>query len=296
MSFLGKSTFVNYLTNYFLNGQYKSPRISIPTRYYGKITESFGHCEKAIYDVTVSKTDACHQYLFQDPKTDRQYLFLDTPGLGDTRGAKQDENNIETILNAIDNLQGLTGVIIVVNGSIARVTTNFKSVLLALRGNLPDIVMDNVILVLSHVKRHQATFDIKKTLKMNGTTVYPYYMQNSAFAQDPNRWGAHEHEHIARDWSESMEEIRQMLAIINTFQTKSVAAFDDMRTIRNAIKTCMHDARLEITKVQQMHDEILAFEQVLFVKSQVFETIKIRILKDNILLQSYIKKIDLFLF
>jgi hypothetical protein len=262
--FLGKSTFINYLTNYFRAGTYDSPRIAIPTRYYTKITESFGHCEKAIDDVTISKTDACHQYLFHDSKTDKQYLFLDTPGLGDTRGAQQDQTNIETILNAINNLQGLTGVIIVVNGSMARITTNFKSVLLGLRGNLPDIVMDHVVVILSHVKRHQSTFDIKKTLKMNGTTVYPYYMQNSAFAQDPKKWGAHEHEYIECDWAESMEEISLMLSIINTFQTKSVAAFDDMRTIRNAIKTCMHDARLEITNVQQMHDQILAYEQVLY--------------------------------
>jgi hypothetical protein len=145
---------------------------------------------------------------------------------------------------------------------MARITTNFRSVLLALRGNLPDIVLDNIILILSHVKRHQSTFDMKKTLKMNGTTVYPYYMQNSAFAQDPKGWGTHEHEHIERDWIESMEEIQQMLSTINTFETKSVAAFEDMRTIRNAIKTCMHEARLEITKVQRTHDEILAFEQV----------------------------------
>ncbi len=266
MNFLGKSTFINYLTNYFHGGTYDHPRVAIPTRYCTQITESFGHCEKAIDDVTISKTDACHQYLFHDSKTDKKYLFLDTPGLGDTRGAQQDEINIDTILNAINNLQCLTGVIIVVNGSVARVTTNFKSVLLGLRGNLPDIVMDNVILILSHVKRHQSTFDIKKTLKMNGTSVYPYYMQNSAFAQDPTKWGSHEHEHIERDWAESMEEIGQMLSIINTFQTKSVAAFDDMRTIRNAIKTCMHEARLEITKVQQMHDDILVYEQVLFVE------------------------------
>jgi len=263
--FLGKSTFINYLTNYFRGGTYDNPKIAIPTRYYKKSTESFNHYEKAIDDVTISKTVACHQYLFHDPQTDKQYLFLDTPGLGDTRGAQQDQINIDTILNAINNLQGLTGVIIVVNGSMARITTNFKSVLSGLRGNLPDIVMDNVILILSHVKRHQSTFDIKKTLKMNGTNVYPYYMQNSAFAQDPKNWGPHEHEHIERDWAESMDEISQMLSIINTFQTKSLAAFDDMRTIRNAIKTCMHEARLEITKVQQMHDEILVYEQVLFV-------------------------------
>jgi hypothetical protein len=216
----------------------------------------------AIDDVTVSKTTACHQYLFHDSKTNKQYLFLDTPGLGDTRGVRQDETNIETILNAINSLQGLTSVVIVVNGSMARITTNFRSVLSALRGNLPDIVLDNVILILSHVKRHQSTFDIKKTLKMNGTHVYPYYMQNSAFAQDPTSWGSHEHKHIERDWIESMEEIQQMLCTINTFQTKSVAAFDDMRTIRNAIKTCMHDARLEIIKVQRMHDDILVYEQV----------------------------------
>ena len=263
--FLGKSTFINYLTNHFLGGTYNRPKIAIPTRYYPHITESFGHCEKSIDDVTVSQTNACHQYMFHNPNTGKQYLFLDTPGLGDTHGIQQDKANIESILNAVNSLQGLTCVVIVVNGTVSRKITSFQNILLGLRGNLPDIVMDHVILILSHAKRYRSTFDIRKMLQMNGTTVYPYYMDNSAFAQDPKKWGPQECEYIRNDWEESMNEIRLMLSIMDNFQTKSVTAFDDMRTIRNAIKSAMHETRLEITKIQKMHDEILIFEQVSFV-------------------------------
>jgi hypothetical protein len=46
----------------------------------------------------------------------------------------------------------------------------------------------------------------------------------------------------------------------------------DMRTIPNAIKTCVHEAHLEISKVQQIHDEILASEQVSSIEDRNFDT------------------------
>jgi dsDNA-specific endonuclease/ATPase MutS2 len=54
-----------------------------------------------------------------------------------------------------------------------------------------------------------------------------------------------------------------MIETIDTFKTKSVTAFKDMKDIRNAIKALMHEARLEVSQIQKMQDELAAFEHAL---------------------------------
>ena len=99
----GKSTFINYLTNYFLGGTLQNIKVAIPSKYRPQITEQFSHCENNLRDTTQSKTDRCNQYIFVDPNSpaQRQYLFLDTPGLSDTRGAEQDNVNMMKIIDGV---------------------------------------------------------------------------------------------------------------------------------------------------------------------------------------------------
>ncbi len=255
----GKSTYINYLTNYFRQGSLQNLKVAIPSKFRPDVTETFPHCENDIQNTTQSKTDACNQYMFTN--NGKQYLFLDTPGLSDTRGAAQDDKNIVKIIDSVENLGGLTAVIIVVNGAVSRLTVNLRNVIARLRGNLPDIIMSNVILVLTNATRHAANFSVP-ALELNGN-VYPYYMQNSAFSQDPSTWTAPALEALQYDWDQAMDEIRAMVQTIDTFKTKSVVAFKHMKDIRNEIKTQMHAARLEVEKIQKMQDEIAAFETVL---------------------------------
>jgi GTPase Era involved in 16S rRNA processing len=45
----------------------------------------------------------CNQYIFIDTASpsQKQYLFLDTPGLSDTRGAEQDNINMNKIIDGV---------------------------------------------------------------------------------------------------------------------------------------------------------------------------------------------------
>ena len=252
----GKSTFINYLTNYFKNGTLHNLKIAIPSTFYREVTEHFGHHEHNVHDTTQSKTDSCNQYMFTDGNT--QYLFIDTPGLSDTRGPEQDKINLDKIIDSVEILSGLTAVIIVVNGAVSRLTVNLQNVIAQLRGNLPDIVMDNVVVVLTNTARHTATFSLE-VLKLNGN-VHPYYMQNSAFSTDPTKWTPTIIQHLQFEYDEAMNEIKHMLTTLNTFKTKSVSAFKNMREIRNEIKALMHNARLEVCRIQKMQDEIAMLE------------------------------------
>jgi len=99
----GKSTFINYLTNYFRGGSLQNIKVAIPSKYRPAITEQFAHCENNLRDTTQSKTDMCNQYIFVDAASpsQKQYLFLDTPGLSDTRGAEQDNINMNKIIDGV---------------------------------------------------------------------------------------------------------------------------------------------------------------------------------------------------
>jgi ribosome biogenesis GTPase A len=99
----GKSTFINYLTNYFRDGTLQNVKVAIPSKFRPVITEQFSHCENNLKDTTQSKTDMCNQYIFVDSASpaQRQYLFLDTPGLSDTRGAEQDNINMTKIIDGV---------------------------------------------------------------------------------------------------------------------------------------------------------------------------------------------------
>jgi GTPase Era involved in 16S rRNA processing len=252
----GKSTFINYLANYFKNGTLNNLKIAIPSVFHPQVTEKFKHHEHDVQDKTQSKTDSCNQYMFTDGTS--QYLFLDTPGLSDTRGPGQDKINLDKIIDAVENLCGLTAVIIVVNGTIARLTVNLQNVIAQLRGNLPDIVMDNVIVVSTNGTRHTVNFPLEE-LKVNGN-VYPYYMQNSAFSTDPAKWTPAVMQSLQADWDQVMDELKAMMATLKLFTTKSVSAFKNMKDIRNEIKALMHAARLEVSEIQRMQDEIAMFE------------------------------------
>ncbi|CAF0867585.1 unnamed protein product [Didymodactylos carnosus] len=255
----GKSTFINYLTNYFRNGSLNNIKIAIPSLHYPIPTETFDHHEHAIHDRMQSKTDKCNQYIFVDNKTQKQYLFLDTPGWSDARRVGQDDINMNKIIDAVESLGGLTAVIIVVNGTSARVNLSSTNFIARLRDNMPDTIMNNVIVISTNAKRHQVNYEIK-SLNLHGN-VYPYYMQNSAFSMNLSTRTQSAMDALKIDWDQSMDEMKLMIDTIDTFKTKSITAFKDMKDIRNEIKILMHQIRLEINKIQTMQEEIAAFEE-----------------------------------
>ena len=252
----GKSTLINYLTNFFKHGTLNDLKVAIPTKFHPQVTENYRHHEHNLQDRTQSKTDSCNQYMFADNTA--QYLFIDTPGLSDTRTTEQDAINIRKIIEAIENLGELTTVIIVVNGTVARMTVNLRNVITQLRGNLPDMVMENVIVVLTNTNRHAANFSLT-TLELNGN-VYPYYMQNSAFSTDLSKCSQSALISLQYEWNHAMDELKAMIETLNTFKIKSVSVFKNMKRIRNEIEELLHKAITDMSEIQKIQDDITQLE------------------------------------
>jgi len=118
----GKSTLINYFCNYFHQGDLNHLQIAIP---YKQSPQN----EYNLSNTAQTKTNTCTQYMFTDRMTEKQYLLVDTPGLSDTRGSEQNKMNMDQIIDTITKLGNLSTIIIVVNGSISRLTTSFRSIL-----------------------------------------------------------------------------------------------------------------------------------------------------------------------
>ena len=244
----GKSTLINYFCNYFHQGDLNHLQIAIP---YKQSPQN----EYNLSNTAQTKTNTCTQYMFTDRMTEKQYLLVDTPGLSDTRGSEQNKMNMDQIIDTITKLGNLSTIIIVVNGSISRLTTSFRSILTCLYGNLPDIVLENVIVVLTNAKKHESPFDLR-ILNLSGNT-YPFYMQNNAFVSDSRTWRDSIRNELELDWNYSMKQIQQILQTIESFEQQiSIEKFIEMKQMRNDIKLILHQMRFEFIHIRQLENEL----------------------------------------
>ena len=255
----GKTTLINYLTNYFRGGTLDDIKVAVPTMHCPEVTETFGHSEKSIHDQSVSQTQLPRQYLFENTcRGDKQYLFVDTPGLADVNGLEQEKINMQNILDAVNDLGGLSIVIIVINVTSIRLTSNVQTVLSQLWGHFPSTIMEAVIVVLTHAKRYTSNYDFSK-LHLHGN-VYPIYMENSAFSSSSGSWSLDSKRKLQEDWNESLTEIQRMISIIGEFKVKSVDAFNVMIDRRNKIKHLLHEASVHSCQILEMQDQIQVCE------------------------------------
>lgn len=182
----GKSTLINYLTNYFRQGSLDNLKIAIPTKFQ-QATEGFLWQENDLHDQTKSKTSQCHTYDFVN-NDGKHFKFIDTPGLSDTSGIKKDDENIAKIMSAAEVCRDLTAVMIVINGTAARTTVNLQNTLTRMKGAMPDELLNNLIVVLTNCNEDTCTFDLKSLNPWSVAKNNKFYMQNSAFVKHPDEW------------------------------------------------------------------------------------------------------------
>ncbi|CAF1671726.1 unnamed protein product, partial [Didymodactylos carnosus] len=96
-----KSTFINYLANLFFDGSLTNLKVAIPTKYLST-NLNYLHNEDDLDDETKSKTLNCQCYTFQIENVN--FNFIDTPGISDTGGYLQDNENVDKIFDTVQTL------------------------------------------------------------------------------------------------------------------------------------------------------------------------------------------------
>ncbi|XP_021709462.1 uncharacterized protein LOC110679357 [Aedes aegypti] len=241
----GKSTLVNYFANYFMNGSIQNLKIAIPTKHYQQNIEGLPiHSEKDIRDTTKSQTQKSSVYNFT--KNRQQYGIIDTPGLSDnTVGADKDNEHIANIVAAASNTEAIAAIILVINGAVARVTVSLRNAINRLKGVVPDILLNNLIVVLTNCSADKANFDLSVLKPWTFSDDNIFYMNNNALAKSPNYWNKDmkKKNSMINQWNNSMTELAKVVTKINTLGQISSSAFREMRHLTNEITTNLNDCK-----------------------------------------------------
>ncbi|CAG8665865.1 9491_t:CDS:2 [Gigaspora margarita] len=277
----GKSTFINQLANYFLGGTLDNLKIVIPSKYHRKVTEKKyknKHSEQAIDNEAESQTKKCQFYTFKDKENpSNKFIFIDTPGLNDTEGAERDDKNIKEILDLIYQFDSLSAIIIIANGTEARVTSSMKNIFNRLANSIPDDLIKNLILVLTKCAKSSATFSIENFEQVIAKPKKIFYMDNQAFCTNSQTWenDSETHEMFQLKWNISNKTMKKVLESVECMTATSINSFSYMKTLRDNIKKDINKIIQSMTMIQKIKDKSIEVQTSLNeikTRQTIFET------------------------
>lgn len=233
---VGKSTFINAFANYL---KYSSLEEAEKNEMTTLIHSSF---EMAGTKVIVgeddknervtkgdSSTQKCRAYEFPY-KDDKKIRFIDTPGIGDTRGVKQDRANLEEILDFISGYDKINGICVLLLPDVTRLTLSFRFCIDELLMHLHKSAKDNILFTFTKTRAtfYQAGATLaplmtyikeletkdRITIRLEPNTMY--YFDNEAFklyaALKQNiTFDAKTKRLFGESWVQSVEESRRLI-------------------------------------------------------------------------------------
>jgi GTPase SAR1 family protein len=158
----GKSALINLFHFWSLESLDKQP----------KFKDAAGHSiipkqHEAGGSQSGSQTLKPSHYQFDLKFGERTYCFsiLDTPGMGDIKGLKNDDDNILAILKMIEETPSVDGIMLMLNGSNCRVSSRTQYILQRLYGMCPKTFEDHLYLIFSNTQLIP-NFDWKNEIKV----------------------------------------------------------------------------------------------------------------------------------
>lgn len=266
----GKSTFMNTFHNYFSERDIHTISAIIPTQYYPmeeRLLPNGGvltHTERA-GDFMGSQTDGCTAYTYpiryRDPHGSgllpSSFNLYDTPGFGDTRGIEQDKENLLKILGAMSKFGTISGIIVVINGREARLHTVIKASLETLKGNIPDRLRDNVIVVFTNCNRITRNFQMASLYEyFTPSEDKVFYMDNSAFGSDPSSRVEEEMNQVLTDWANSIRTCSKIHQCLTQMDALPAADIEIILEARDRMRGYMHEALGDFGNVQKVAKEL----------------------------------------
>jgi len=184
MTGAGKSSLINLFYAWSKNIQKVEDikKVLIPTKYLPGIGK---HSEFSHTDQSKSQTKKCNIYKFDlvYESTIYHLQFMDTPGLGDVEGIKSDDDHVQNILDTVSTTPELNAIILMINGSDARVSHRLLYVMAKVIGIIPNVCQENLLVLLSNVYM-KPNLDVKHLFKMKIPAEHIFYMNNEVFSID----------------------------------------------------------------------------------------------------------------
>ena len=164
---VGKSTWINSFANYInydtlksaIEGSKANPIVTIPSKFTftkdGKTRKVMigKEDQNEAHEIGESNTQGAKTHPFKIGGA--IVNIIDTPGIGDTRGSKQDDENMEKILSHLTYYDELHGIIVLLKPNNARLGIMFKHCIQQLLSHLHRNAAHNISFVFTNTR---ATF------------------------------------------------------------------------------------------------------------------------------------------
>jgi len=180
--------------------------------------------------------------------------FMDTPGLGDSRGLDQDDKNITNILDTISKTPELNAIVVMVNGSDPRGNTRIKYIITRLMGILPNAVQNNIVVLLSNVAT-EPNLNMQKLMidlgmpKLSNENVF--YFDNPIFSIDFSKYNTKQLEKYDNIFLELEDKLAQFLQHTSQKRMEKTTEFRQIKEKRDLLKDQMAIIKINIKDLQE---------------------------------------------
>ncbi|OXA40249.1 uncharacterized protein LOC110860731 [Folsomia candida] len=274
---VGKSTWINGFANFLLHSDLSSAEESpihcvIPTSFiitdedYKEKLVSVGQDMNEVMETGQSATQLPQSYLF--PRDGYMVRLIDTPGIGDVRGVKQDKKNFERILDHISHLESLHAICILLKPNNARLGIMFQFCIKELLTHLHKDACANIVFCFTNSR---STFyrpgdtlpSLRKLLEENQHVSIPldrstiYCMDNEAIRflyaiKNGVAFDSDERKNYIASWDKSVGEINRLLERAESSPPHSVQSTLSLNTARQTILS-LGSPMAEVTRNIQLN-------------------------------------------
>jgi GTP-binding protein EngB required for normal cell division len=243
---VGKSTFINAFVNYLVNDTLEQ---AFTDEMQAVIASSFNYTDQQTFEAKLivigkedqyeqfknvgqSNTQLCRSFVF--PIGDRNLRFIDTPGVGDTKGPDQDDKNFHEILKYIAQYEHLNAVFIMFKPNEERLNILFRYSVYELLRHLNVDAKSNIVFVFTNGR---ATFympgstkklleGLLNDLREKDNVDIPFTMANSflfdsegfrylALRKNGVRMSNDETNSYTASWNHSVKEYSRLMEHVN---------------------------------------------------------------------------------
>ena len=215
----GKTSFLNLLCNY---GIVQELGIDVGVQHFHSFNEI--KLENAISNKMQSKTSDALKYAVSLGDTNLE--IIDTPGFGDSRGRKEDEEHVKRIINALKKEDYVNCVCLIINGRSSRMSATLSYVLSEITSILPKTILNNIIVVFTNTTSLlQLSFDLYEVKDYFGRELeHSYCIENPycLFEKANERKGLISRELLAKSLKDEFERtaktLNELFATMKSFQ------------------------------------------------------------------------------
>ncbi|RSL54596.1 hypothetical protein CEP54_009771 [Fusarium duplospermum] len=183
----------------------------------------------------------------------KRYRLFDTPGIGDTRGAKHDNENIADMMKTLSNYEDLHGILILLKSNSSRLNIMFKFCIKELLTHLHRSAVSNLVFGFTNTRVSEYTAgDTFRPLKnllgehsdlglsLTTSTTYCFDSESfrylAAYSQDitlPNEEG------MRNSWEHSKNETQRLVQYLQSRTPHNVNSTLSMNGARRQVEQLM---------------------------------------------------------